>query len=151
LIDNVLQVRFQGAVQLIKDAYQSWTFDDMSFPANLVKRGVADPALLPYYPYRDDGMLIWQRLGNYINDYIALYYLGDDDVTADYELQNRARQLSGAPDDGAGKFPVFPLRSQRGLSLTRLSNGSFGPPDRNMRRSTFRKSISPPSFPMRRE
>jgi arachidonate 15-lipoxygenase len=124
LIDQVLQVRFQGAVQLIKNAYQNWTFDDLSFPGGLHRRGVNDSAALPYYPYRDDGMLIWDRLGSYINEYIALYYLGDDDVTADYELQSWARQLAGASDDGAGKLPGFPAqvttRAQLGEILRRI-------------------------------
>lgn len=108
LIDQVLQVRLKGALQLIRDAYQDWRFDDLSFPANLSKRGVADPALLPYYPYRDDGMLIWQRLGSYINEYVALYYLSDNDVTSDFKLQNWAQELAGTLDDGAGKVPGFP-------------------------------------------
>lgn len=108
LIDAVLEVRMSGALQLIKNAYATWTFDDMGLPAQLKGRGVDDPAQLPYYPYRDDGLIIWNRLGEYIGEYLALYYLSDEDVVCDSELQAWAQQLSGASDDGAGKVAGFP-------------------------------------------
>ena len=108
LVDQVLAVRLPGAMKLIENTYASWTFDDMGFPAQLKGRGVSDTGKLPYYPYRDDGLLIWNRLGEYIDEYLGLYYKSDQDVTGDYELQNWAQQLSGASDGGAGKVPGFP-------------------------------------------
>jgi hypothetical protein len=71
-------------------------------------------------------------------------------VTADYELQNWARQLSGALDDGAGKVPGFPAQITTRAQLGEIIQRIIWTAGRNMRRSTFRKSISPPSFPMRR-
>ena len=99
-----------GSFQLIENAYKDWTFDDMDFLENLRKRGVDDPQKLPYYPYRDDGQLIWDCLGNYVKDYLGIYYLSDEDVTADYELQNWAKQLSGHLDSASGLVPGFPNR-----------------------------------------
>jgi arachidonate 15-lipoxygenase len=106
LIDAVLQVRMSGALQLIKNAYEAWTFDDMGLPAQLRGRGVEDSTQLPYYPYRDDGLIIWNRLGEYIKEYLELYYKSDADVVGDYELQAWAQQLSGA--FGEGKVAGFP-------------------------------------------
>lgn len=108
LVDQVLDVRLAGAMKLIENAYASWTFDDMGLPAQLKGRGVSDTGRLPYYPYRDDGLLIWNRLGEYVDEYVSLYYKSDADVTGDYELKNWAQQLSGAADGGAGKVPGFP-------------------------------------------
>ncbi len=108
LVDQVLDVRLSGAMTLIKQTYASWTFDDMGLPAQLKGRGVSDTGKLPYYPYRDDGLLIWNRIGQYVDEYIGLYYKSETDVTGDYELQNWAQQLSGASDGGAGKAPGFP-------------------------------------------
>ena len=108
LVDQVLDVRLSGAMTLIQQTYASWTFDDMGLPAQLKGRGVSDTGRLPYYPYRDDGLLIWNRLGQYVDEYIGLYYKSETDVTGDYELQNWAQQLSGASDGGAGKVPGFP-------------------------------------------
>lgn len=108
LVDKVLDVRLSGAMTLIEQAYASWTFDDMGLLAQLKGRGVSDTGRLPYYPYRDDGLLIWNRLGQYVDEYLGLYYKSDTDVTGDYELQNWAQQLSGSSDSGAGKVPGFP-------------------------------------------
>jgi hypothetical protein len=41
-------------------------------------------------------------------EYLNLYYLSDDDVTGDYELQNWAKQLSGALDSSAGRAARLP-------------------------------------------
>ena len=35
----------------------------------LQKRGVED---LPYFPYRDDGLLIWKEVGAFAEDYVKL-------------------------------------------------------------------------------
>lgn len=108
LVDKVLDVRLAGAFKLIEQAYAAWTFDDTGLPAHLRGRGVGDANQLPYYPYRDDGLLIWNRLGQYVEEYLGLYYKTDSDVTGDYELQAWAKQLSGGSDGGAGKVPGFP-------------------------------------------
>ena len=108
IIQQILEGGVSGSFQLIENAYKDWTFDDMDFLENLRKRGVDDPQKLPYYPYRDDGQLIWDCLGNYVKDYLGIYYLSDEDVTADYELQNWAKQLSGHLDSASGLVPGFP-------------------------------------------
>jgi arachidonate 15-lipoxygenase len=108
IVQQILEGGLSGSVQLIENAYKNWTFDDMDFPENLKKRGVDSGNILPYYPYRDDGMLIWNLLGQYVQEYLDLYYLSDDDVINDYELQAWAAQLGGAKDNAAGKVPGFP-------------------------------------------
>jgi arachidonate 15-lipoxygenase len=110
IVQQILEGGLSGSLQLIENAYKDWTFDDMDFPENLKKRGVDSKDLLPYYPYRDDGMLIWSHLGKYVKEYLDFYYLSDDDVINDYELQGWAAQLSGASDDAAGKVPGFPKK-----------------------------------------
>jgi arachidonate 15-lipoxygenase len=84
-----------GASGLISAAYTGWTFDDLDFAAQLDKRGL-DKISLPYFPYRDDGMLVWTVLGNYARDYVELYYKNNEDVTDDYELQFWASELRAA-------------------------------------------------------
>lgn len=108
IIQQIFEGGLDGSVQLIKNAYEDWTFDDMDFPKNLAKRGVDKTDLLPYYPFRDDGMLIWDLLGQYVEEYLDLYYLSDNDVITDYELQSWAAQLGGALDNGAGTVAGFP-------------------------------------------
>jgi arachidonate 15-lipoxygenase len=108
IVQQILEGGLSGSFELIENAYKDWTFDDMDFLENLRKRGVDDSSKLPYYPYRDDGKLIWDCLGLYVKEYLNLYYLKDEDVTDDYELQNWAKQLSGVLDSASGRVPGFP-------------------------------------------
>ena len=36
-------------------------------------RGVADRKKLPYFPYRDDGYLVWKQIKSFVKDYVRLY------------------------------------------------------------------------------
>lgn len=92
LLNNLLETGLSGSASLITEAYRAWTFDDLDFGAALERRGVA-PAVLPYFPYRDDGQLVWDVLGRYADDYVRLYYKDASDVLADYELQAWSREL----------------------------------------------------------
>ena len=38
----------------------------------LQKRGVHKVEDLPYFPYRDDGLLIWKEVGAFAEDYVKL-------------------------------------------------------------------------------
>ena len=72
---------------------------DVDFTENMIfndlrNRGVDDPYLLPNYPYRDDGLLIWDCIHRWATNYVCLYYQDDCDVTGDYELQNWVMEVS---------------------------------------------------------
>jgi arachidonate 15-lipoxygenase len=108
IIAHILEGGLGGSLQLIANAYRNWSFDDLDFPAQIARRGLGDPTFLPYYPYRDDGMLIWNLIGEYVEQYVALYYGNDDAVASDYELQGFAQQLGGLLDGGAGGLTGFP-------------------------------------------
>jgi arachidonate 15-lipoxygenase len=108
IISQILEGGLGGSLDLIRNEYANWTFDALDFPAQIAKRGTSDPAALPYYPFRDDGSLVWTLLGNYLDEYLALYYTSDDDVARDYELAGFAGQLAGTIDSGVGLVPGFP-------------------------------------------
>ncbi len=94
LIQQILETGLSGSLQLMKERYDTWSFEDLDFPARLGLRGVDDAAALPYFPYRDDGLLLWDVLGRYVDAYIRNYYESDADVLEDYELQAWALELS---------------------------------------------------------
>jgi arachidonate 15-lipoxygenase len=48
---------------------------------------------LPHYPYRDDGLLLWEAIQAYVSSYLAIYYKTPADITADFELQAWAADL----------------------------------------------------------
>jgi len=107
-MQKILQGALDGSLELMREAYKRWSFADLDFEARLESRGVDDPTALPYYPYRDDGRLIWNLLGNYLSDYVNIYYASDADVRSDTEVQSWAQELAGILDDGLGRVPGFP-------------------------------------------
>ena len=56
------------------------------------------------YPYRDDGLAIWDAIYNWVKDYTDLYYKTDADVQNDYELANWVAEIS---DPNAGRVNDF--------------------------------------------
>ena len=79
-------------------------------PNDLKARGVDDATLLPDYPYRDDALLVWSAIQQWVSDYVAVYYQSDADVLGDYELKAWAAEL-GASGKVKG-FPAITSRSQ---------------------------------------
>jgi arachidonate 15-lipoxygenase len=70
-----------------------------------VTRGVADAAVLPHYPFRDDGMLVWDALHKFISAYLKHFYPSDSDVESDNELQAWASELKAMEGGYVGGFP----------------------------------------------
>ena len=123
-MQKILQGALSGSLELMRQAYGKWSFADLDFEARLAARGVDDAKALPYYPYRDDGKLIWDLLGNYLSDYVDIYYANDAEVRADPELQGWAQELAGILDEGQGRVRGFPetigSREQLALVLRRI-------------------------------
>ncbi|MEO0854285.1 MAG: lipoxygenase family protein, partial [Cyanobacteria bacterium J06648_11] len=69
------------------------SFNDWMFPHQLAGRGVNDETLLPVYPYRDDGRLIWDAIHAWVASYVRVFYSSDADVLADRDLQNWAAEI----------------------------------------------------------
>jgi arachidonate 15-lipoxygenase len=74
-------------------------------PLTFAKRGVADRKLLPVYPFRDDALLYWDAIYEWVGTYVRLYYHENTDVQQDVELQAWAREISA--DDG-GRLKGLP-------------------------------------------
>ncbi|MCA8271165.1 AraC family transcriptional regulator [Burkholderia sp. AU30280] len=64
-------------------------------PTDLANRKVDNPVTLPDYPYRDDGLLIWNAIHAWTTDYVNVYYASDSDVTNDYELTAWVDDVAG--------------------------------------------------------
>lgn len=103
-VDQLLLPTAGGCIQLTGRAVSEFDFNDAMFPRDLELRGVSDRDVLPSYPYRDDGLLVWQAIERWVRGFIEHYYTGDADVVADVELQAFVRQV-GQRDarDAAGR------------------------------------------------
>jgi arachidonate 15-lipoxygenase len=77
-------------------------------PLTFAQRGVDDCEAFPNYPYRDDALLYWEAIHEWVSTYLKLYYRDDSEVQRDNELQAWVRELAsdrggrikGLPNDG---------------------------------------------------
>jgi arachidonate 15-lipoxygenase len=83
---------------------QSYGFNTAMLPKQLELRGVDDTELLPVYPYRDDGLLIWNAIHEWVSDYLTIYYKTDIDVQKDINLQAWAAEAKAFE---GGRIPDF--------------------------------------------
>jgi len=61
---------------------------DQSAPPQMFGgKGLADPSVLPIYPFREDTTKLWEATLQFVEGYIKLYYANDAAVVADKELQ----------------------------------------------------------------
>lgn len=88
-----------GSIEVMRRAHQKADFWDMHFPRELKRRGVDDRKALPSYPFRDDGMLLWDALHEFVTQYIGHYYPTSGHVEGDHELAAWVAELGA--DDGA--------------------------------------------------
>lgn len=90
-------------------------FNELAFPNTLKKRKIESPETISYYPYRDDGILVWNAIRSWVNDYIKLYYKSDADILRDEEIQLWAKEVVSGQggrvrdfgEDGKGKLTTI--------------------------------------------
>lgn len=103
-VDILLSSTIDNSRVLAAVGLQSYDFNQAMLPKQLEKRGVNDTEKLPVYPYRDDALLIWNAIHQWVSDYLSFYYKSDRDVQDDTYLQNWAIE-AGAYD--GGRVPDF--------------------------------------------
>ncbi|XP_050210798.1 linoleate 13S-lipoxygenase 2-1, chloroplastic-like [Mercurialis annua] len=84
-------------MELSSVAYDKlWRFDTQALPDDLIKRGMAverplfDHGLhltIQDYPYANDGLLLWDGIKQWVDDYVSHYYPEAHKVECDTELQ----------------------------------------------------------------
>jgi arachidonate 15-lipoxygenase len=68
-------------------------FNQSSLPMTLKARGVDDVTALPDYPYRDDALLLWEAISQWVSDYLHIFYKSDTEVQNDKALQQWIDEL----------------------------------------------------------
>ncbi|MCO5606633.1 hypothetical protein L7F22_060821 [Adiantum nelumboides] len=84
------------SMEVSSAAYKSlWRFDMENLPADLLRRGMAmeDPdrpgklkLVIEDYPYAADGLLIWNAIQEWVNEYVSLYYSNPESIANDKEI-----------------------------------------------------------------
>lgn len=103
-VNELLSSTIDNSRTLMVKGLQGRGFNADMFPRRLKERGVDDQAALPVYPYRDDGLLIWQAIHDWVTAYLNLYYQSDADVRNDQALQKWAKELVAFE---GGRLPDF--------------------------------------------
>jgi arachidonate 15-lipoxygenase len=92
-IDSLLAGTITSSRALSVHAVKTYNFDEAMLPVALKKRGVDDPNVLPDYPYRDDALLVWNAISAWVKSYLSIYYVNNNDVIKDSELQAWAQEI----------------------------------------------------------
>lgn len=95
-----------GSLEITRRYYQKFDYRELVFPSEVASRGVEEPASLPDYPFRDDGVALWKALHGFISAYLSVYYEGPEDLAADRELQGWLGELRSPRGAHVPGFPA---------------------------------------------
>ena len=95
LVDSNLSGTIDQSRVFAVKAAQSYQLNvnTSTLPQLLAQRGVDDTSSLPDYPYRDDALLIWGAISQWVEDYVNHFYSSDAALQGDTELQNWVAEL----------------------------------------------------------
>lgn len=113
-IDVITAPDMESARQLAAGCINNpamFSFNDWMPDVELRSRGVMSEKLC--YPYRDDSLLVWNAIQNWVASYVTAYYASDAEVAGDKELQAWCREVS---DPALGSVPGFGDDGKGGIS-----------------------------------
>lgn len=96
---------YEATTQCMANGMTSFDFKASAFPNDIARRQVDNPDL--FYPYRDDGILLWEAIQLFSKEYIDLYYKTNAEVTEDHEIQAWAHDIAA---QDRGRIPGFPIK-----------------------------------------
>ncbi|XVF25798.1 hypothetical protein REPUB_Repub13aG0244600 [Reevesia pubescens] len=94
IIESLFSTK-ECSIEITSFSYKNWRFDMESLPADLIRRGIAEPdptephglkLLIEDYPYANDGLLIWSAIEKLVRDYVNYYYPDASSIQSDPEL-----------------------------------------------------------------
>jgi arachidonate 15-lipoxygenase len=94
-IDHIFAGTIHSTQGLAVAARLDFDFTAKMLPHDLAARGVGPGSALADFPYRDDGLLVWEAIRSWAQAYVGLYYASDADVLADTELAAWADCIAG--------------------------------------------------------
>lgn len=110
-VERILAGTLPESLQIAKNACTSWSVEDFAFPTDIKNRGMDDKDnqgnfLLPHYPYRDDGLLLWKAIEDFVANYLNHFYPELEDIQNDRELQKWAEELASTDGGKVSKMPA---------------------------------------------
>jgi arachidonate 15-lipoxygenase len=99
-VEYVIGSDLKSTYPFIAEHRKNFSFTGNYLPAKLARSGTDGLAGLPYYPYRDDGLLLWTAIRRWTDEFVDAYYRSDAEVRGDHELQAWAAEVA-SPGGGA--------------------------------------------------
>lgn len=96
-VDKTMNSGIVGMFELIRRGIEMWRLDvHGTLPEDLKQRGVYSPSgkVLPGYHFRDDALLLYNAINNYVKKYVHLYYDTPEKISGDWELQKWVLELT---------------------------------------------------------
>ncbi len=106
-VDELLGGTLPETIEISREACSTWSLDQFALPTELKNRGMDDPNQLPHYPYRDDGLLLWNAIQTFVSGYLKFFYPTPGAIAQDVELQTWAKELASAK---GGKVKGMPSK-----------------------------------------
>jgi arachidonate 15-lipoxygenase len=97
--DRLLAPTIEDQIALMGKSVDAIDLASLDPTIDFSRRGVGDVDALPAYPFRDDGLPLWEATRAFIAEYLALYYASDADVSGDVELRAFVAEI-GATEGG---------------------------------------------------
>ncbi|MEM7157832.1 MAG: lipoxygenase family protein [Myxococcota bacterium] len=94
-----------GSIEIMRRHYRQWDFWDLHLPQELARRGVDDREALPNYPFRDDGLRLWDALHEFVTAYVQHYYPSARELKDDHELEAWRAELCDSQGGHVAGFP----------------------------------------------
>ncbi len=94
-INKVFGAQITAIQTAAGDDRLAFDFWGSMLPTELKARKVDDKSRLPYFPYRDDALLVWQAIEKWAGEYVELYYVDELALQGDTELAAWCADLIG--------------------------------------------------------
>jgi arachidonate 15-lipoxygenase len=98
-VEQMIGSSLAGAYRLLADKRKNYSYRGNYLPSRFARHRTDSLATLARYPYRDDGLLVWNAIARWAADFVGAYYGADADVRGDFELQAWAAEIA-SPDWG---------------------------------------------------
>jgi hypothetical protein len=96
MIDELLPLDHASNVRLIQSASDNFQLVSLNPHIEVAKRGCDDPTQLGFYPYRDDGFLLYDAMHHYVQSILSQIY---QQQGLDSEVQQWQQDLEAAFSD----------------------------------------------------
>ncbi|KAJ8608435.1 hypothetical protein CTAYLR_009596 [Chrysophaeum taylorii] len=114
--DSDFSVGAANLLKIIQSYWEDYTFDAYAFDSELKSRGFdLEGDKLNDYFYANDGLLVWNAIGEYARDFVDYLYDKDVDVVEDKQLQEWAFEVADPDRANIKGFP-FPMCSKPQLA-----------------------------------